>query len=133
MLRDYYIVIWSDNFCTRRKSERTKRWSLRPHIFFSCTMLQIQIVFLHTQMAAGWIFVRSFPSSFFSIFWNIIEYWPEISTVILVVWFFRKTTITHYCDLFDIFENCHRQHHSKKKQYTSYYITVFPFDRECNE
>ena len=21
----------------------------------------------------------------------------------------------------------------KKKQYTSYYITVFPFDRECNE
>ena len=49
------------------------------------------------------------------VFFGISLYWPVKSTVTLVVWFFRKTTITHYCDLFDIYENCHRQHHSKKK------------------
>jgi hypothetical protein len=32
-----------------------------------------------------------------------------MNTVIFVIWFCRKITITHYCDLFDIYQNFHRQ------------------------
>ena len=128
------VILWFGLiiFVFGKQSKRMMRWSISPQIFFSLSMLLIVTVFRHTSMAAGWIFLRDFPSTLISVFWNIIEYWPIMNTVILVVWFCREITITHYCVLFDIYKNYHRQHHSKK-QCTCHYVIVFAFDGECNE
>lgn len=46
-----YTVIWSDNFVLGEQNKRMMRWSIRPQISLSLTMLLI--LFRHTPMAAG--------------------------------------------------------------------------------
>lgn len=127
------VILWFGLriFVFWEQSKRLMRWSVSPQIFLSHTMLLILTVFRHTPMAAGWIFLRVFPSTLISCFleYHWILTYNEYSNSCLC----RKITITHYCDLFDIYKNCHRQHHSKKNQCTCYYVTVFAFDRECSE